>query len=141
MRIKNTNNLYSNKQIREIIQFVKPVGISNFDVMIKNSKPGCYAGRAYYQGSSYHSTFSPFITIRVGKIKFPYFEKDKRAGYLCSEFYSQTEILVHLIAHELRHLWQYKHPKGWRVYGARGQFSERDADAYAIHKLREWRRE
>lgn len=31
-------------------------------------------------------------------------------------------------------------PKGRRVWGARGQFSERDADAYAIRTLRAWRR-
>ncbi len=43
-------------------------------------------------------------------------------------------------AHELRHLWQAQHPKGWRVWGSRGQYSERDADAYAIRMLRAWRR-
>ena len=31
-------------------------------------------------------------------------------------------------------------PRGRRVWGARGQFSERDADAYAIRMLRAWRR-
>jgi hypothetical protein len=54
--------------------------------------------------------------------------------------YNRTEALVHLLAHELRHLWQAKVKRGYRVWGARGQFSERDADAYAIQMLRRWRR-
>jgi hypothetical protein len=31
-----------------------------------------------------------------------------------------------------------KSEKANRVWGVRGQFSERDADAYAIRKIREW---
>jgi hypothetical protein len=50
------------------------------------------------------------------------------------------EALIMLVAHELRHLWQADHPKGWRVYGARGVYSERDADAYALQMLRKYRR-
>jgi len=66
--------------------------------------------------------------------------RDRAGGYLPMEFYNRVEALVAITAHELRHLWQAQHPKGWRVWGARGQFSERDADAYALHMLRLWRR-
>ena len=61
-------------------------------------------------------------------------------GYLASAEYAQEEAIVHLVAHELRHLWQANVPKGQRIWGARGRFSERDADAYAIRKVRHWRR-
>jgi hypothetical protein len=61
-------------------------------------------------------------------------------GYLASAEYTQEEAIVHLVAHELRHLWQANVPKGQRIWGARGRFSERDADAYAIRKVRHWRR-
>ena len=61
-------------------------------------------------------------------------------GYLGWPACSWEEAVVALVAHEIRHLWQARHPKGWRVWGARGRMSERDADAYAIRKLREWRR-
>jgi len=62
---------------------------------------------------------------------------------------------VHLLAHELRHLWQARNPRhlnprhrwlaiiqrGRKVWeDTCGQFRERDADAYGIHKTREWRR-
>lgn len=53
---------------------------------------------------------------------------------------SRVEALVYIMAHELRHLWQARVPRGRRVWGARGQFSERDADAYALRMLRAWRR-
>lgn len=52
---------------------------------------------------------------------------------------SRREALVVLLAHELRHLWQAQTTRG-RVYGARGRFSERDADAYALQMLRRFRR-
>ncbi|OGA72887.1 MAG: hypothetical protein A3G81_22525 [Betaproteobacteria bacterium RIFCSPLOWO2_12_FULL_65_14] len=64
---------------------------------------------------------------------------DRNGGYLPMVIGSRMEALVVLIAHELRHLWQAKHTRG-KVYGARGRFSERDADAYALRMLRRFRR-
>ena len=62
-------------------------------------------------------------------------------GYLPRPWLAdQVEALVYLAAHELRHLWQARVPRGHRVWGSRGQYSERDADAYAIRQLRAWRR-
>lgn len=64
-----------------------------------------------------------------------------RGGYLPRPALgNQIEGLVFVIAHELRHLWQARVPRGRRVWNARGQFSERDADAYAYRMLRAWRR-
>ena len=61
-------------------------------------------------------------------------------GYISSLELSREESLVHILAHEMRHYWQMNHPgKRGKVWGARGKFSERDADAYAIRKQREWR--
>ncbi len=64
----------------------------------------------------------------------------KKGANLPVDLYSRIEALVLVTAHELRHLWQAQHPKGWRAWGSRGQYSERDADAYAIRTLRAWRR-
>lgn len=65
----------------------------------------------------------------------------RRGGYLPRPtICNQVEALVYVMAHELRHLWQERVPRGRRVWGARGQFSERDADAYALRMLRAWRR-
>jgi hypothetical protein len=63
-------------------------------------------------------------------------------GYVSSLILSRDEALVHVLAHEFRHYWQYHHPgKRGKVWGARGLVSERDADAYAIRKMRQWRRQ
>ena len=61
-------------------------------------------------------------------------------GYITSIELSREESLVNNLAHELRHYWQMNHiGKRGKVWGARGKFSERDADAYAIRRTREWR--
>ena len=56
------------------------------------------------------------------------------SGVLCL-ILSREEALVHILAHELRHLWQKNHPKKKdKVWGSRGQFSDSGADAYAIRR-------
>jgi hypothetical protein len=66
--------------------------------------------------------------------------KPKRHGYISTLLRSSQECLIYVIAHELRHLYQEKNKADW-VYGSKGRkSSERDADAYAISKVREWRR-
>lgn len=68
-------------------------------------------------------------------------KKFSHGGYITSIELSREESLVHIMAHELRHYWQMNHPgKRGKVWGAKRKFSERDADAYAIRKTREWRR-
>ena len=61
---------------------------------------------------------------------------------------NRLETLVYLAAHELRHLWQAARltdrrrsaplPMSW---GSKGKYSEVDTEAFAIHTLREYRRE
>ncbi len=67
--------------------------------------------------------------------------KERSGGYVSSLILSRREALVHILAHEFRHFWQ-RHHKGkrGRVWNSRGIYSERDADAYAIRKQREWRK-
>lgn len=140
MRLLNYTKL-DNKLLREIISFVKPNQVKNFDISFKNSKS--WGGTAYYNGCSYHSTISPLVVCRVNnKLKYPLNPNPRQSvGYLKHiVLFSYIEFIVYMTAHELRHLWQSKVKKGWRYWGCRGQFSERDADCYALHKLREWRR-
>ena len=67
-------------------------------------------------------------------------QKGSRRAYVPFDQYTQEEAILHLLSHEMRHLWQARVPKGWRVWGSRGQYSERDCDAYAIRVVRHWRR-
>ena len=143
MKINNSTKI-ANEVVREVIQFCRPSGISNFDVEVRNSKYA-FAGRAYYKGSGYHSTASPFIVVRVGQdSQFPrtfkcyqYGSQKGRVHY----FANRIECLLYVMAHELRHLWQAKGKKkrAGMAYGARGRFSEVDTEAYALNKLRAWR--
>jgi len=142
MKIKNYTQI-SIELLREMIRFACPSGVTGFDITFKNSYS--WRGRAFTEGTSYHDRKrTPYVVVGVPKDLILTYSRpritDIGKGYLKSSQYSWQEDLVHLIAHELRHLWQNKVPKGWRVWGARGKYSERDADAYAIRMTRHWRR-
>jgi hypothetical protein len=142
MRLKNYTD-YSDDQIREIIRFCRPPGIGNFDVRVSNYAYGICRGRAYPEGSGLHDSAHPFVVVSItpDESKFPYFDTYAQNGYLPHLMLTRVEGLVYTISHELRHLWQKRHGRGRRVWGSRrGGFSERDCDAYAIRKIREWRR-
>lgn len=142
MKMQNFTPIDSN-WLKEVIRFCKPNSVTNFDITFKNTKHGI-CGRAYWNGCDYHSTNAPLIVIRIGTIVDNYPKRidcnyGKKRGYIPYLAFDQEERIVQVIAHELRHLWQSKVKKGYRVWGARGRFSERDADAYGIRKVREWR--
>lgn len=142
MRLTNTTAI-PNGVVRDVLRFVCPSGVSGYDVKLNNATSGDLKGKAYWAGSGYHDRACPFVTLYVGPDKkFP--SKGgwtvEGKGYLPRPWLAnRTEALVYVAAHELRHLWQAKVPRGYRVWGARGRFSERDADAYALKMLRAWR--
>jgi hypothetical protein len=140
-RLRNTTDI-PDWLVKSVEEFVMPPGgVGAYDIELRNSG-GRFAGAAYHKGSGYHTTARPFIVLRVGS-GFPCGPRIKfRPGYLPTPaLASKVEAMVYVYAHELRHLWQARVKKGRRVWGARGQFSERDADAWGIHCLRRWRRE
>jgi len=134
MRLVNNTDL-DDDSIRNFIRAVRPSGISNFDVHIGY---GVGRGVAYTNGHHAHDRKCPFIKVFISKNFKPY-QTTSRGAYISRWLYSQTEQLIDLLSHELRHLWQAKHSKG-KVWGSKGQFSERDADAYSLNMLRKFRR-
>lgn len=138
MRLRNYTDL-PDATVRAMIAHAKPPGVAGFNVRISNAA-SWYRGRAYSQGSSYHDRACPFIVVSVAKRPTFPAREPSRGGYLPSPPMSRTEAVLFILAHELRHLWQARVPRGRRVWGARGKFSERDADAYALRALRHWRR-
>lgn len=144
MRLKNYTDIDS-EIIRALIRAVCPPGVHGFDVRVSNLKGIGGRGRAYHEGSGYHDRACPFIVVSIARTeelaRHVSFGREGK-GYLGGHAIgSRIECLVWLLAHELRHLWQAKVPRGRRVWGARGQFSERDADAWALQMLRRFRRE
>lgn len=136
MRLDNYTDDIDDQIVREIIRFACPPGVTGYDVVVRNgSVRDTYTGRAY--PADWH------VTARLGpKTLFPIGPRaPRRGGYLPDPWLrDRTEALVFILAHELRHLWQARIPRGRRVWGSRGQYSERDADAYALRTLRAWRR-
>ncbi|HMG11721.1 MAG TPA: hypothetical protein VK571_00965 [Gemmatimonadaceae bacterium] len=151
MRLTNHTDIPS-ETVRAIIRAVRPAGIGNFDVRISNtSRHAC--GRAYTEGSGYHDTASPFLVVRVAKTDRAAQTRNTKpdGAYLPHVWGSRIEALLWVVAHELRHMWQARgtsldnrrrvvRPRRGMVYGSRGRFSERDADAYAMQMLRRFRR-
>lgn len=119
--------------IKEVYHFTVPPGVTGVSVSVKNLSRGC-CGRALGHCKR--------ILVRVGpESSYPSkFTHYKGKGYLDHTYRDRTDSLVHLMAHELRHLWQYEHPIGRRIHGSKGQYSERDCDAYGIKMSRAWRK-
>lgn len=149
MRFRNTTEI-PNDWLRAAIAAVKPANVSNFEVWVKNGESGI-CGKAYVQGCSFSGKANPYILLRVAKklqtdsrFNKPYHYYDSAMvgkGYLAHFYlYTRRELVLFVLAHELRHLWQSKIRKGYRVWGALGQYSERDADAYALRMVRRYRR-
>ncbi len=132
-RFRNTTRVDS-RFLREVIRFATPTGTSNVKVWFKRAKIQWFYGRCYW-GRRYISMHlpDPYIMkkVYVGSVG---------NGYL--PWYAATfeEAVMALVAHEIFHVHQALNPRCHRVWGARGQQSERACDAYAIQKMREWRR-
>lgn len=164
-RIKNTTDI-PDSFIKEVIDFVRPKNIGHVSFLIGNRKDCHFSGHT----DTYRSVTIKINTTNNKKGKFPVYHdirgdpylvysvnkldddgnavswKERivkpNSGYLPSLILSLDEALVHILAHELRHIWQTKHTgKRGKVWNARGLHSERDADAYAIKMQRKWRRE
>lgn len=143
MRIKSTHPRFSIDFIREVVNFVKPSGVVNFDIWVKNSKPGTFRGRAYAKGTSFHSRHCPYVVIRIGEREYPFKFRyvGRSEAFPEIEYLNEEEFFVALVAHELRHLWQGK-MKNKRGYykGSKGKYSEFDCEMYALEMLGKWRK-
>jgi len=139
MRLRNHTNIPAGA-IRAMVRFVVPSGVAGFDVRVSNLGGSGVRGRAYHHGCSLHDRACPFVVVSVQRKGHLAPWTPTRGGYLPMPAMTREEGVLFVLAHELRHMWQSKVKHGRRVYGARGQFSERDADAYALRALRHWRR-
>jgi hypothetical protein len=152
MRLKNHTDI-PNEKIKEIIRFVKPNGVSKFNITVHNCrrcfsghhrKAGKYRhikilnGSVIHEDPWFHKDTQIVASITKDENEFPLCIDTRKGGYLPCLLLSREEALVNVLAHELRHAWQTNHKRG-RVWGSRGKYSERDADFYAIRIVREWR--
>jgi len=137
MKLVNQTD-FNDALVRQIIRFVRPPGISNFTVTIHTTKRDPWRGLALVSekvlckdGSSFNRlSKDPLITIHVPRgagHAVPFTKPDQwygipQLGYLHSVVFSAEENLVHLLAHELRHLWQARNPRHlWLAIIRRGR--------------------
>jgi hypothetical protein len=132
LKIKNTTKI-PDALIQQIAEAVAPPGtLAGLTINVRNKRRG-------WHGWSYHGKRLIAISMCSTDVSARHVTKGGN-GYLPMCIGSRVEALVVIIAHELRHQWQNRVPRGRRVWGARGQHSERDADAYALGMLRKFRR-
>jgi hypothetical protein len=134
VKLRNRTKILD-KHLLEIIQFTDPGGLRKGHFM--HVKPSRFHPRGYAMPGANQKS----ICIWVPKeLKYPF-----TLGYhlryctLDDPILDEDEILIFLLAHELRHRWQSQHPRYREVFGSRVT-GEIDADAYAMHKVRAWRR-
>ena len=94
----------SNKTLHKIINFCCPVKLDNFKVYVKYFNGGEFDG--------YANSDCRRIVVRINrKLHFPqciFNKKLRKYGYTSNEMVrNRNELLTELIAHEIRHLWQF----------------------------------
>ncbi len=131
MEYRNTTSV-PDTLLRDVIRFACPAAVTNYSIWFKRAGGGkrtFFAGTAYYRRR--HVVCR--IPARFERLKKPYHGGGLKPGrgYLPWPAYTFEEALVALVAHELTHLQQAQSPRLYRrTWNARGQFSERDCDAY-----------
>lgn len=112
------------------------------EVAFGNTTRG-FHGRAWCWGKRVHVGIPKHVRYGVPR------KSGGFRGYLPIDLYSWEEHLVEIVAHELRHIWQYKkgrlprETKSIRYYnmGTKADLGEVDASLYAKRKVREYRRD
>lgn len=129
----NTTNV-PDAVIEAMIAACTPPGTKPHPVHIRTASTSYGASGTY--------THHKRVSVTLGSIDRRYVQDGRDgAGYLSGIVIgSRGESLLFVLAHELRHAWQSSHLQG-KVWGSRGRYSERDADAWALHMLRRARRE
>jgi hypothetical protein len=167
IRIRNLTKIPT-EQLCELTLFAQPSDVT--DVLVTFQYRRDYRGKAYSDKWAMRKSPNrirrqkkpgaiqrPDIVIAIrkeprgpSKIENRNDRINLKRGYLPSTEYTQTEAILHYLAHEMRHLWQTKGLKSRRVWAPDqfnertgvvwNQLAERDCDAYAISVVRHWRR-
>lgn len=134
-KFRNTSRV-STRLLKQVVRFATPPKCGRVRIWFKRCRRGYFfSGRCYGRGG--------YVSCRIPdpRVQQSIYHSSVGNGYMDWRSATYEEALVALVAHELRHLWQGRNPNGRRVWGTRGRcYSERDADAYAIRRMREWRR-
>lgn len=141
MNIINTTPVPT-ERLKQLIRFCMPPDNTRNRVRqieFNNTRHNGTHGRAWGRGGRVHCKIPVAVNVERKRGGF--------RGYLEAVHYTREEDVVHLIAHELRHVWQAfnKIPRDTRKVrryqmGTHAALHEVDASRYAIQKVREFRR-
>jgi hypothetical protein len=166
--LRNSSNFEDDEiwaALKEALSHISFRYITRVDVTVTNRYRDDFRGRCYGKGCSMHIP-DPSMPLVIARItpeekQFPQWidrssvhlkrhvvrdgrklletKKVSSGGYISCWLLDRTECLLYVLSHEFRHLWQMEHKRG-RVWGSRGTFSDRDSDAFAIQKVRKYRK-
>lgn len=145
MKIINTTPV-PDPLLKQVIKYCLPVGLCLNDINemdFGNTRRG-FHGRAWCNTRRVHVGVPLYTKYRSKKCSGGF------RGYLPIDIYSWEEHLVELVAHELRHIWQYKNgdklPREIKRIrkmnlGTKASLSEVDASLYAKRIVRQYRKD
>jgi hypothetical protein len=145
MKLVNTSTV-PDTTLKQVIKYCLPRGLCLNDVSridFGNTERG-FHGRAWGNTRRVHVGVPHYTKYRFKKCSGGF------RGYLPINIYSWEEHLVELVAHELRHIWQYKNKERLprevkRIrkmnLGTRASLSEVDASLYAKRVVRQYRKD
>ena len=151
MKLVNKTKTISDNKLQKLIDFCnKDLNVNVPTIEIGKCKTNLFNGGYYhYQKKQNQHKNKIKINVNFNKIHYPtyldYEHKTKLKyynGYLNYWLLSPSETIIHVLSHELRHIWQEQNRKNrdkW-IYSSYGKYSNKDADSYAIHKQREFRK-
>ncbi|MGA2800306.1 MAG: hypothetical protein ABSE71_03180 [Candidatus Micrarchaeaceae archaeon] len=122
----------------KMIKFCELKGLGDYVLIIKDTGVTIKAN-SNWDGdiNNIHKDSLPIVTVETNPdLKYPFeITGVKEKGYLRYSVLNREELLVYLISHELRHLWQGRNNSSLDDYG-----SQQDADVYAVKKVEAWRK-
>ncbi len=129
---------FSYDAIKELVEFPKLQGLGSFIIIVKDCQKTIKAGGQWEGDANNIAKLSiPVMIIQTSpKLKYPFkIEGVKKEGYLNYVVSDRKELILYLITHELRNLWQAR-----KKYPLSPTAHENDADTYAIKTVEEWRK-
>ena len=126
------------EMINDIIDYSGPEDLGEFVILVTDSDKDM-AGGSDWRGDEFRiNHYSiPFIRIETNPdLEYPFEIKGvENEGYRRYTVLDRNELVMYLIAHELRHLWRAR-----REDVIDRKAAETDSDDYAIKTIEEWRK-
>ncbi|MGA2800310.1 MAG: hypothetical protein ABSE71_03200 [Candidatus Micrarchaeaceae archaeon] len=129
-----------NAIIEMLVDFPQLEGLGDFIILIKDcTSEQPIRANGFWEGNyNFIESYStPFLKVETHpNLEYPFkIDGVREKGYLSYVVLDRKELILYLIAHELRNLWQARNKTALD-----NKQSETDADSFAIKTVKEWRK-